>query len=635
MVLHQSTKFDINSSRRKVCQQNNIKHIVKQTQSYMLKLVENLSSYEPFDNTVKPNDCVDRLVVHRIVNKFHIDDPLASAALQASAFSTYIEYDNTLSVNSDNMSTTHLNSARNKLHEWFKDFKVDFADVRYEVSPGETFISSQGEVSILAKLLDRNHWTVTANCLDDACVFIYNNASFKRAAWQHIGVRTRKEKRIEYLKFRHTADIGFNVFRKLLIDRVLIIVDGARASSVPKSTSQRRFINIEAMFSVILQRAAAREILRVLHRRGNSLANYKVRMENDPLGVGYVEHSAQHLHGVMISNSDFSTIDFSNASDSVTIAAVDYLFPKQVSNLLIQLRSHYVAIENEFHSPIKLSSMGNGFTFEVMTAMLYAIASVFSSNTRVYGDDVIIPNDFADDFVSTCKLIDFRVNEKKTFINSFFRESCGYFYSDHINDYITSFDFGQILSLSDVIITCNKLTVIIESGQISPDLLIILMNTRDSISALVHASRKGPLPPGINLRRKFLSTYIFDEDYVKKQRRSKKDLTPLRHHYIEKNATHFANCQINRSEISLVYVPFFVPHRSKLVFTSSKGLDVLLPALYSGKRLKAVLKGKGKWIDLPAFVSCDGTLTLISNLISPQGIWVDRLNGVFMNHERR
>lgn len=631
MTVRQSRKSVISSSRKQCVQKDKVKHIIKAAQSEMTVLSESLGSMEPFNNKVEPHDCVDRLVAHRLSSKFHVDDPSKTKELTSQTFQQYIDYDNRLSDSLDVWVSPHLVKARALLRNWFKDFSVDMSNVRYSVTPGETYISSKGEVSILSKLFKKSHWTTTANCLDDTCVFIYNNSAFKRAARQHIGVVTRKERRKLYLRFRNHPDTGFSVFKHLLITRALTIVDGARASTVPKSNVKRRFINVEAMFPVIIQRAIAAEILRVLKAQGNMLENVVPRLGCDVYGIKTVEYSAQFLHGWIIKNSDFATIDFSNASDSVTIAAVCSLFPKRVYETLLKSRSHYVEIDGTFHTPKKLSSMGNGYTFEVMTAMLYAIARSFTPSCRVYGDDVIVPNNVAEDFVSTCALIDFNVNSDKTFINSFFRESCGYFYSDHISDYIVSFDFGQILSLSDVIITCNKLTIILEKGQISSSLYDKLENTRDRINALVHASRKGPLPRTENDQRRFMAMYIFDTQFEKKQRRCK-HLRALRQHYIEKNEHHFKGCQLTTAEYSLIYATFFVPEKSGLLLTSTKGLDVLLPSLYSGKRLKAVVRGKGRWVDVPAFVHLDGTVTLVTNLINSSDVWKDRLDNVINNH---
>lgn len=639
MVLNQRKSGNIKQSRQKVLQQNRVRYSIKQAQTYMLDLVEKLSHIKPFNNTVLPSDCIDRLVAHRITSKFHVDNPVAAADLQSAAFANYINYDNSLSTDVDFTADPALDKARIFLYKAFKGFKVDFSDVRsYSVTPGETFISSGGEVSILAKLFDRNHWTVTANCLDDACMFIYHNISFKRAAKRHIfasaGRITRKERRKLFFRFRNKADVGFHVFKHLLIKHVLILVDGARASSVPKSNEKRRFINIEAMFSVIVQRAIASEFLMHLRYMGNDLSNTIAGFEKDVTGMFLKSVSAQKLHGLLIKSSKYATIDFSNASDSVLVAAINALFPKQVADVLLRARSHFVIFDDTFHEPKKLSSMGNGFTFEVMTALLYSIARAFSTDVRVYGDDVIIPNEYAVGFVRACKLIGFTVNEDKTFINSFFRESCGYFYSDHINDYITSFDFGQILSLSDVIITCNKLSIIIHKNQVSYDLREVLEFTRNQLNALVHASRKGPLPKSDSECRKYMALYMYDEGYEKKQKRSK-ELNLLRTHYVEKNRWYFNNCQISSSDVSLVYLPFFVPKKSSHMFANGDELKVLLPALYSGKRLNATLRGVGRWVDLPAFISKDGTVTLLSNLASSQKVWVDRLEGVFSAHDRK
>lgn len=634
MVSNQSKNTSNRTRRTVVCQTNNVKHVIKQTQQYMSTLTENLN-YDPFNNTVNKFDCVDRLISHRITSKFHIEVVGGSDRLVAETFNNYVTYDSKLSLETDLWSSYRLRAARVLLHKWFRNFSVDVCAIRFEVTPGETFIPSKGEVSLKAKLFNKNHWTTTANCLDDTCVFIYNNAVFKRAARLHIGRVTRRDKRKLYMRYRSKADVGFRIFKHLLIDRVLTIVDGARAATVPKSNEKRRFINIEAMFPVILQRAAAQEILRVLAREGNDLGNTATSLVADHFGVKKPELSAQALHGRLISDRYYSTIDFSNASDSVTVSAVCSLFPKRVYDYLLKCRSHYVEIDGSLYEPIKLSSMGNGFTFETMTAMLYAIASVSSEGEcRVYGDDVIIPSTDALDFVRTCSLINFNVNADKTFINSFFRESCGYFYSDY-HGYITSFDFGQIKNLSDVIITCNKLTVIIEANQASPELLELLVETRDRINALVHASRKGPLPSSEYMQRRYLALYIFDVGYVKKQRRSK-DLRALRQHYIEKNAWHFENCQIDESEVGLTFCPFFVPSVSKNLHT--KAVDErmnYLVALYSGRRVKSVVKGKGKWVDIPCFVDPDGTVTLISNLITQNNVWSNRLEGVLDAHQKR
>lgn len=629
MVLRQrGTKQNVSQAKHVVEQTYKVKHLIKQAQTYMLSLVDKLD-YKPFDNSVTPDDCIDRLVAHRITSKFHVEDRNASAELTASAFKTYIEYDSGLNTEICVEPRTPLSRARSLLHEWFRDFELDLTDVDYQVTPGSTYIPTKGHVSLEAKLFDVRHWTTTANCLEETVIFIYNHASFKRAARQHIRNATkccRKERRKLYLRFRNYANTGFRVFRQLLIDHVLTIVDGARASTVGKNNKQRRFINIEAMFPVILQRVAANVILRTLKRVGNDLGNIDSLFE-DYSGIKKPETSAQKLHGLLIQDPRYATIDFRSASDSVTVAAVKALFPKSVVDYLMKVRSHYVVVDGVFVEPKKLSSMGNGFTFEVMTIMLYAIASaIIPGKCRVYGDDVIIPSLNAAQFVDTCKLIDFRVNESKTFIDSFFRESCGYFYSSH-HGYVTSYDFNQILSFSDVIITHNKLQRIIAAGQVSESLKELLIKTRDQLNALAHASRKGPIPASTRLSDETMSLYMHDAGYDKKQRRSK-ELRTLFNYYVEKNGWHFKDCQLEVADFSLVCVPFFKPTLAKHLFTDARGANVLLPALYSGGRMKSTVRGEGEWINVYAFVSKDGTVTLLSNLLATRKSWTNRLDGV-------
>lgn len=222
----------------------------------------------------------------------------------------------------------------------------------------------------------------------------------------------------------------------------------------------------------------------------------------------------------MIKNSRYSTIDFSNASDSVTIAAVVSLFPRHVSNLLIKLRSHYVSIHDELYSPKKLSSMGNGFTFEVMTSLLFAIGRSFTHDCRVYGDDVIISNRHAQHFVECCDVIGYRVNATKTFISSSFRESCGaYYHDDH--GYLTSFDFkpSNEPTIVQAIIWCNKLGILANANP-------FFTSAYKKALALFPPSMKGPWPP-VDKRLDNLPSYVWSRERKQPVARQFETLIPL------------------------------------------------------------------------------------------------------------
>jgi hypothetical protein len=86
--------------------------------------------------------------------------------------------------------------------------------------------------------------------------------------------------------------------------------------------------------------------------------------------------------------------------------------------------------------------MGNGFTFELETVLFYAIARTLVPTTLskwdlkrvssrgegdvyVYGDDIIVPTQYAGDVVAALRFFGFTPNPKKTFLEGPFRESCG------------------------------------------------------------------------------------------------------------------------------------------------------------------------------------------------------------------
>jgi hypothetical protein len=85
--------------------------------------------------------------------------------------------------------------------------------------------------------------------------------------------------------------------------------------------------------------------------------------------------------------------------------------------------------------------MGNGFTFELETAVFLAVilavrnlraigdpswgSSRPGEDIFVYGDDIIIPTELASDVVSALSYCGFSINKDKSFVDGRFRESCG------------------------------------------------------------------------------------------------------------------------------------------------------------------------------------------------------------------
>lgn len=123
----------------------------------------------------------------------------------------------------------------------------------------------------------------------------------------------------------------------------------------------------------------------------------------------------------------FATIDLSSASDTVARVLVRELLPPDWYDLLCDLRSPYTRMpDGKWVFNEKFSSMGNGFTFELETLIFWAIASSVSEGVcSVYGDDIIVENEYFDVVCTALTDCGFVVNNSKSFGSGPFRESCG------------------------------------------------------------------------------------------------------------------------------------------------------------------------------------------------------------------
>lgn len=214
----------------------------------------------------------------------------------------------------------------------------------------------------------------------------------------------------------------------------LKIENRSRLTTVPKNDEKDRTIAIEPTANMFMQQAVGRILVDRL----------------EVFGVD-IEGCQQDKHRLMAFLSSltrsYATIDWSSASDCVSLSLVKYLLPPQWYYLVEKLRVPNVYFKSENRSTVEIplncvSSMGNGFTFALETLVFFCIAcaSLPCDNPRsrfvkyesfksvfVFGDDCILPSESAASFIEAMKHVGFIVNEKKTFIDPAcgFRESCG------------------------------------------------------------------------------------------------------------------------------------------------------------------------------------------------------------------
>lgn len=200
---------------------------------------------------------------------------------------------------------------------------------------------------------------------------------------------------------------------------------GNKIVTVPKNSKTDRVIAIEPGLNLWFQKGIGKMISRRLARFGIDLSD---------------QGRNQFLSRQGSLTSSLATIDFSSASDSISLEVVRYLLPNRWLTLLEKTRSVFGTHDNTLIRWEKFSSMGNGFTFELESLIFYAAAlavceysGVSSANVSVFGDDVIIPNELSDLYSSFCAFLGFRVNTDKSFSSSYFRESCGSHWFDGVD----------------------------------------------------------------------------------------------------------------------------------------------------------------------------------------------------------
>jgi hypothetical protein len=231
-------------------------------------------------------------------------------------------------------------------------------------------------------------------------------------------------------------------------------VPGNVLFTVPKTTEIDRCACKEPDLNMYIQKGLGNEIRRCLKRVGIDLRDQSRNRDLAREGS---------LHGHL------ATIDLSSASDSISYGLVQALLPPIWFSLLADSRSPVTVIDGEVHKNEMFSSMGNGFTFELESLLFYAIARAtayfrgVSGVISVYGDDIIVPTDLAEDLVHCLSFLGFETNVSKSFWSGDFRESCG---GHYVSGYdITPFYVRQpIVRLVDLIHVCNSIRKWAQAG---------------------------------------------------------------------------------------------------------------------------------------------------------------------------
>lgn len=240
-------------------------------------------------------------------------------------------------------------------------------------------------------------------------------------------------------------------------------IEGSRLTTVPKNEDTERTIAIEPSGNMCLQLAAGMYLEGALRRIGLDIRNQQQK------NIAMAKRGSE--------KGDVATLDLKSASDMISIDLVRALMPSSWFDLLMKLRSPVITVPSDGKAgdvgvQVELnmiSTMGNGFTFPLMTLILVALIygyrctrggpSLFIdwSDTCVFGDDIIIPSHEYRGFVDVLTKAGLIVNTDKSYSEGAFRESCG---GDFLNGVdITPFYVKSLTYETDIYVAINQVLV--------------------------------------------------------------------------------------------------------------------------------------------------------------------------------
>lgn len=236
------------------------------------------------------------------------------------------------------------------------------------------------------------------------------------------------------------------------------VVSGSRLSSVGKNRQTNRTIATEPSGNMAIQLAIGVYIQMALKFVG--------------LDIETQEGKNKHLAWFGSITGLLCTIDLKSASDLISKELICLLWPRSWYDLFIVARSRVctIGVTPADRIDLKLrmmSTMGNGFTFPMMTMTLLALLygymrsqgdlnnkRVDYSRMGVYGDDIICPVEYYTGFTELLHRMGLIVNVQKSYATGPFRESCGGDYHTGVD--ITPFYIESLSNDSEVYTAINK-----------------------------------------------------------------------------------------------------------------------------------------------------------------------------------
>jgi hypothetical protein len=230
------------------------------------------------------------------------------------------------------------------------------------------------------------------------------------------------------------------------------VIQSSRVSFAPKTTDCSRMICVEPSLNMYFQLGLGTLLEDRLKRW------FHINLSTQP-------SINQRLAQLGSKSGQFSTIDLSSASDSISVNLCRLLFPEWFLNLLMELRSPKTVIMGETVTLEMISTMGNGFTFPLQTIIFSCLIRAAyrfeeiqihdSLNWACFGDDLIVEAKAFRSVIDLLTMLGFEANSSKTFNEGPFRESCGtdWFVGQPVRPVFVK----KLDSLQDIMVAINLL----------------------------------------------------------------------------------------------------------------------------------------------------------------------------------
>lgn len=405
-------------------------------------------------------DATDTVIMHRIISKYEPPGTNCSVERRERTILEALSNDNASYVE----RTELYNLAHLRLRHWFRGFRKTYV---FRAPSGASALVDNETDDVFTKLRNPASWEVSPENFDYASKIAYNNSALKRI------VKKRFREDYPYL---HMCELfrkkhGTNPFKcfqeqfKALVHYNSVV----RLTTVPKNNDTDRMISCIPLWDMICQ-----------------LSYMEDMRSHVKSTLGYDLTTRADLHKVLISDKTLATIDLKSASDLMSNSLVKRIWPsfmlKDLQSLRPKVASYNIGKLEEYHHFNMFAPMGSGITFDVMTFTILALIRDDPS-ASVFGDDIIVKKEFAQQTMRNLQDAGFRVNDSKSFVDGYFRESCGGMYHDHTG-YITSYDIKCPKDTIDSINIVNKFWEILKAKQCSAEVLACIGRCRD---ALIHS----------------------------------------------------------------------------------------------------------------------------------------------------